>query len=178
MPLERALLLRRSVRSFEPRSLTTQDIGQLAWAAQGITNPATGARTAPSAGALFPIEVHFVTAEGASRYLPAHHALLRRSTADLRGKLTTQETVHRAPCVVVLTSVTERTRRKYGDRAERYVAIEAGHIGQNILLQAVALGLAGTPVGAFDDESVRTVLGLDQGEEPVYMLVLGAPAAG
>jgi SagB-type dehydrogenase family enzyme len=177
MTLERALLSRHSVRNFDGQALSLAQIGQLAWAAQGVTDPTTSRRTSPSAGALYPMEVYFATGDGVSHYVPGRHVLQRLSARDVRKDLSTQRTVADAPCVVVIASVTERTRKKYGERAERYAAIEAGHIGQNVLLEATAMGLGGVPVGAFDGDKAREVLALDKSEEPVYILAIGKPAA-
>jgi SagB-type dehydrogenase family enzyme len=105
-----------------------------------------GYRTSPSAGALYPLELYFVTPEGALHYRPATHSLLSRSSRDLREPLSQaangQAAVRRAPCDIVITSVTDRTRDKYGERASRYVAMEAGHASQNLLLYIIALGYA------------------------------------
>jgi SagB-type dehydrogenase family enzyme len=177
MTLERALLLRHSVRNFEPQPMSPAQLSQLAWAAQGVTDATTSRRTSPSAGATYPMEVYFATADGVSHYVPGRHAMQRLSTRDVRRTLTTQQTVAEAPCVIVLASVTERTRKKYGERAERYVAMEAGHIGQNVLLEATAMGLGGVPVGGFDGDKAREVLALDPSEEPLYILAIGKPAA-
>jgi SagB-type dehydrogenase family enzyme len=178
---EEVLASRRSVRSFDPRPLPIGVLGQLAWAAQGVTDRAEGLRTAPSAGALYPLEVYFVTATGTLHYLPEAHRFEPKSHRDLRPALATaalsQEALKLAPCDVVITSVTDRTRKKYHDRSVRYVAIEAGHVGQNLLLQATASGLHGVPIGAFDDRAVRDLLALADGEDPVYLLALGYPAA-
>ncbi|MBI5536138.1 MAG: SagB/ThcOx family dehydrogenase [Deltaproteobacteria bacterium] len=177
MTLERALVLRHSVREFEPHPMSPAQLSQLAWAAQGMTDATTARRTSPSAGATYPMEVYFATADGVSHYIPGRHAMQRISTRDVRRSLTTQQAVAEAPCVIVLTTVTERTRKKYGERAERYVAMEAGHIGQNVLLQATAMGLGGVPVGGFDGDKAREVLALDKSEEPLYILAIGKPAA-
>ena len=179
MSLEEALAARRSVRRFESTVLSARQIGHLLWAAQGVTSR-DGLRTAPSAGALHPLEAYVVTAEGLHHYEPRHHRLIRRSERDLRDALAAaalgQETVALAPAVFVLTGVYERSERKYGSqRAPRYVHLEAGHAAQNLLLGAVALGLGGTPVGAFDDASVRSALGLPAGEQPLYLIPVGVP---
>ena len=177
--LEEAIAARRSVRSFSDEPLTWDEISQLAWAAQGVTDEQRGFRAAPSAGALYPLEMYLVTAEGLFHYSPAGHAVEKLSGEDLRGALSgvalNQTCVAQAPMDVVLAAVYARTRGKYGDRAERYVHIEAGHVGQNILLQAVALGLGGVPVGAFDDDVVGQVLDLPEDHEPVYIVPVGRP---
>lgn len=177
---ERTLVMRRSVRTFGAGALGWTEIGQLAWAGQGITDPAGIKRTAPSAGALYPMEMYFLTRDGVFHYLPAKHALVKTIGADRRAALAAaalgQASIQQAPCVVVLTAVPERTRTKYKDRTPRYIAIEAGHIAQNVLLQAYALGLVGVPIGAFTDEKVGQVLELKTGEEPIYIIAVGRPA--
>ena len=177
--LARAIRQRRSVRDYGERDLTWSDIGQLVWAAQGVTNDA-GLRTAPSAGGIYPLELDAVTRNGVFRYLPAKHALLHRTSADVRAKLARaaygQSWLANASCVFSIAAVTERTARRYGTRAERYVQLEAGHVTQNVLLMAAGLGLGGTPVGAFNDDAVARTLGLDTGEIPLYLVPVGLPS--
>ena len=180
--LEQSLALRRSVREFAPRPLTWDELGQLAWACQGRTDP-RGFRTAPSAGALYPLELYLATEEALFQYLPDSHALERRAEGDLRPALCEaalgQEPVGSAPAVFILAGVQERTAAKYGSqRSPRYVHMEAGHAAQNLLLQAVALDLGAVPVGAFDDDRVAKVLGLSRLERPLYLLPVGHPRAG
>ncbi len=179
LSLEEALRARRSTRSFTAEAITRAEIGQLLWAAQGLTDIA-GHRTAPSAGALYPLELDVVTALGVARYVPDGHALAPRGAADLRPALQRaaldQSAIGDAPLVIVISGVTERTAERYGaERAERYVAMEAGHAAQNVLLQAVTLGLGAVPVGAFDDAQVRRVLSLADGEAPLYLIPVGHP---
>lgn len=178
LELDAALAARRSVRSFTPRPLTPAEIGQLLWSAQGVTD-AAGHRTAPSAGATYPLELDVVTADGLARYLPDGHALVRRGSADLRPALRQaaldQEAVGAAPLVIVIVGVEDRTAARYGERAARYVALEAGHAAQNVLLEAVSLGLGAVPIGSFDDGAVRRVLGLADGEAPLYLVPVGHP---
>ncbi|OGO54014.1 MAG: hypothetical protein A2V85_12390 [Chloroflexi bacterium RBG_16_72_14] len=176
--LEAALLGRRSVRSFSDVPLTVEEIGQLLWAAQGVTDDA-GHRTAPSAGAMYPLELDVVTADGFARYVPDGHRLAWRGDADLRASLSEvaqgQAAILEAPLVIVISGVPERTAARYGERAERYVAMEAGHAAQNALLESVSLGLGAVVVGAFDDEAVRRLLALADGEEPLYLVPIGHP---
>jgi len=177
--LEEALAARRSVRAFTTEPLTREELGQLLWAAQGITHE-PGRRTAPSAGALYPIELFVVTPEGMYQYRPAGHRMALRSRGDLRSALAIaaldQECVRQAAVVFVVTGVVARSSIKYGRRAERYVLIEAGHVGQNVALQAVALGLGAMTVGAFDDVKVQRALALPKGHAPIYLLPVGHPA--
>jgi SagB-type dehydrogenase family enzyme len=176
--LEQTLAERRSTRGFTNEPLTLEEISQLLWAAQGITVE-WGGRTAPSAGALYPLEVYVVTPDGVYHYLPEGHRAELLSTADLRKPLTDaalgQTAVSDAPAVVVIAAVFARTEAKYGERAERYVHLEAGHVAQNVLLQAVAMGLAGVPIGAFSDSAVQRVLDLPTDHEPLYLIPVGHP---
>ncbi len=181
MSLEETLATRRSVRQYTSQPLTDVEISQLLWAAQGITREGRG-RTAPSAGGLYPLEIYLVTARGVSHYRPESHDLEVMSSEDVRVPLfrvaLSQEAVRDAPAVFVVTAVFQRTAVKYGDRAVRYVHLEAGHAAQDLLLEAVALGLGGVPIGAFDDGGVQGVLGLPQDHEPLYIIPVGHPVEG
>lgn len=185
MPLAEALATRRSVRRFGTQPLSLAAVGQLLWAAQGLS--AAGRRTAPSAGALYPLELHLVAAHvdglspGAHRYLPEAHALRRTDVeitpAALQSAALGQASVGMAPAVVAITAVEARSAVKYGTpRAARYAAFEAGAAAQNLALQAVALGLASLVVGGFDDAAVRRALQLPDGEQPLVLMPIGAPA--
>jgi SagB-type dehydrogenase family enzyme len=183
--VEEALLKRRSVRSYGDAPLTLAEISQLLWAAQGVTDPARGFRTAPSAGALYPLQVYLVAGKaegltsGVYKYEPAAHGLRLIISGDQRTELyhaaLSQSAVKDAPVVMVLSAVYERTTGKYGERGVRYVDMEAGHAAENILLQAVALDLGGVSMGAFDDDAVRKVTGMPPAEQPLYLIPLGRP---
>ncbi len=176
--LEETLVRRRSVRSFTDEELTLEEISQLLWAAQGLT-AGWGGRTAPSAGALYPLEVYVVTANGLYHYVPQGHSVIIESQSDLRRGLweagLKQDAIRAAPAVFVITAVYERTAGKYGGRAERYVKLEAGHACQNILLQAVALYLGAVPIGAFYGDQVQAALSLPADHEPLYLIPVGHP---
>ena len=180
MSLEEALAARRSIRSFQTEDLTQQQISQLLWAGQGITQGRSGKRTSPSAGALYPLELYVCTARGVDHYIPAGHTTKRVIGKDIRSELQVaalgQKCVGHAPAVFVITAVESRTSKKYGKRARRYVDMEVGHAGQNILLQAQSLNLGAVPVGAFDDRQVTKLLSLPKGEEPLYIIPVGKPA--
>jgi SagB-type dehydrogenase family enzyme len=180
MTVSEALARRRSLREFSPRSLDPRLIGQLCWAAQGITDDAQGFRTAPSAGALYPITVFTVDHEAIREYDPRTHSLRQVLAGDVRRSLQTaahdQSWVGAAPLCLVIAMDVDKTAAKYGERAERYCLLEAGHIAENVLLQATALGLGGVPVGAFDDAKVSAILRLPTRLRPVYLLPLGHPA--
>jgi SagB-type dehydrogenase family enzyme len=177
LSLEDTLKKRESVRSFSSKPLTKEELSQLLWAIQGTTR-SWGARTAPSAGALFPLEIYVVLKEGVFRYSVKGHHLVRIMEQDLRNTLSKaalgQDCIVEAPAVFVIAAVYERTSRKYGNRAERYVKMEAGHAGQNLLLQAVSLGLGAVPVGAFQDEQVQQALHLPVNHEPLYLIPVGS----
>ena len=184
--LEESIAGRRSVRRYAAEPLTMSQLSQLLWAAQGLTGGA-GLRAAPSAGATYPMEVFVLTGEWSVEGLPAAIYHYRTDThsmsvhaphdarAALAGAALGQGFVAQAPAVIVLCATYERTSRTYGSRADRYVHMEAGHIGENISLQAVALGLATVMVGAFEDDAVADVMGLPRDVRPLYIIPAGKP---
>lgn len=188
MGVTEAIAARRSVRSFAASPVSLAQAAQLLWAAQGVTDPIGGRRSAPSAGALYPLEAHLIAVRvtglepGVYRYAPERHALLDTGTpADpeaLAYAALSQESISTAPALLVLTAVFERSTRKYGERGVRYVYLEAGHAAENVYLEAVALGLGTVAIGAFDDERLRSVLGLPPQTRPVYLMPFGLPAGG
>ncbi|MBU2601531.1 MAG: SagB/ThcOx family dehydrogenase [Actinobacteria bacterium] len=181
--VEEALLGRRSVRDYEDEPLTIAEVSQLLWAAQGITDPSRGLRTAPSAGALYPLEVYVVVGnvdgvqQGVYRYVPLEHALVMTRSGDAREELAAaalgQTWVGEGSISIVLSAVYERTTKTYGDRGIRYVHMEVGHSAQNVCLQAVSLGLGAVVVGAFEDDEVREVLNGAAEEHPLYVVPIG-----
>lgn len=177
MTLALALGRRRSRREFADRALDWKQVGQLLWAAQGATDAVDGLRNAPSAGALYPLEMDVATASGLYRYHPAGHTLRLRDGRDVRFELAraaaAQAWLSSAPCVFCISAIASRTTAKYGNRGARYVQLEAGHAAQNLLLTACALGLDGTPVGAFIDEDLGSALKLTAGAVPVYLIPVG-----
>lgn len=176
MPLEQALSLRRSVREYQAGELSMNEIAQLFWSAQGVTT-SWGGRTAPSAGALYPLETYVAARDGVYHYVPVGHRAELLSRDDARRALAeaggNPPALQEAPAIFVITAVHARTAAKYGGRSERYVAIEVGHAAQNLLLQAVSLGLGAVPIGAFSEESVSQALGLSADEEPIYLIPVG-----
>lgn len=182
--VESALRRRRSVREFSKATLMLTEVSQLLWAAQGITSP-EGKRTAPSAGALYPLEVFVVAGKvdglsaGVYRYRPQGQDLIRVAEGDQRARLASaaldQDWLKDAPATIVIAAIYERTAWKYKQRAGRYVHIEAGHAAQNVQLQAVALDLGSVIVGAFDDEQVKRALALAENEQPLCVLPIGRP---
>lgn len=177
--LEEAILKRRSQRSFIQKDLSLGQISQLLWAAQGITAKQGGynLRVAPSAGALYPMEIYLVNKDGLFHYLPEGHKLEVLGQKDLRDELCVsalgQDSVAKAALDIVICAVYARLTAKYGQRGTRYAHIEAGHVAQNIHLQAVALGLGSVPIGAFSDEGVQKTLGLAKDHEPLYIIPVG-----
>lgn len=180
--LEHALRYRRSIREFTRSALTLAEIGQLLWAAQGVNHP-MGLRTAPSAGALYPLVPHLVAGDvsslppGVYRYAPNQHALALIGEGDRRAALSAaalrQSWIAEAAAVLVLAAIYRRTTAKYGPRGERYVHIEVGHAAQNVYLQAFALGLGTTEVGAFNDGAVKTALALADDQDPLAIMPIG-----
>jgi SagB-type dehydrogenase family enzyme len=180
--LEETLRQRRSIRDYGGGTLTLEEVGQLLWAAQGITNE-RGYRTAPSAGALYPLELYVVVGEvkglspGVYHYDPQDHALERMLDGDQRQALASealgQAPVRRGAIDIVFTGIYERTTYKYGERGRQYVHMEAGHAAQNVYLQCVSLDLGTVVVGAFQDEGVQDVLELPEKRVPLYIMPVG-----
>jgi SagB-type dehydrogenase family enzyme len=179
--VEQALKGRRSLRAFSAQPMTLAEVGQLLWAAQGMTD-GKGRRAAPSAGALYPLELLLVAgnvtglAPGIYRYRPASHDLVPVAATDRRPEVAAacrQGWVGQAPAIVAVAAVEARTARKYGARATRYVAIEVGAAAENLALQAGALGLGTTVVGAFDDAKLAAALQTAGDENPLVLLPVG-----
>jgi len=189
--LREVLAARRSADYFNPFGtdpITADDVKAICWAAQGITLPdapthwpgVLGLRTAPSAGATYPMEVYVIAErvtgmeQGAYRYLPMTDELvstgatgpLTEAVAQIRmdeDPSSDPKVLGDAAALYVLASVQQRTSAKYGWWAEMYVALEAGHVAQNMLLMATARGLANRPWGA---------LGLGSRQEVADLLML------
>ncbi len=184
--VEEAITKRRSVRRYRSQPLTLSQLSQILWSAQGITG--TGRlRAAPSAGATYPLEIFaFIGKQaveglqaGIYHYEVSNHSLVLHQPGDLRKELARaaldQGFIANAPLDIVICALYPRTSYRYGRRGERYVHMEVGHVGENIHLQAVALGLATVEVGAFDDEGVREVLGVEEQIKPLYIMPIGKP---
>jgi SagB-type dehydrogenase family enzyme len=181
IPFETLLQTRLSTRAFLPDTLSPAMLGQLLWAACGATRQDLFLhRTVPSAGGLYPLECYLVTSRGVARYIAPLHALDWLATGDRRAEFRDaalrQPWVGAAPAIVVIAAEPQRTKVKYGERGDRYVVMEAGCAAQNVLLEAVALGLAAVPVGAFDDERISRVLALPASQEPLLLIPIGRPA--
>ncbi len=181
-PLEATLRKRRSIREYSAEPLALADLSQLLWAAQGITRSG-GRRTAPSAGATYPIELYVAAgkvdelAPGLYKFRVGSHELVEVMTEDLREEIAAaalaQDWIADAPAVIVIAGALERTAARYGQRAVRYVHMEVGGVAQNIYLQATALGLGTVFVGAFSDTQVRAVLRLPESEQPFAIMPVG-----
>lgn len=181
--VEAALSNRRSVREYTDDTLTLAEISQLLWATQGVTHGQ--GRTAPSAGALFPLEIYLVAVRvdglepGLYKYRIDDHELLELTRENVHSDLVraalSQECVRDAAAVVAIGAVVERTATRYGGRAERYVDMEVGAAAQNLSLQAAALGLGAVFVGAFDDARVKELLLMGKGEVARALLPVGRP---
>lgn len=180
--VEEALLKRRSVRDYKDKPLTLAEVSQLLWAAQGITG-SFGFRTAPSAGALYPLEVYIFAGNvkdlpgGIYKYRPHKHELEMVVKGDKRNELCnaalSQSSVRDAPAVIVFSAVYERTTVKYGERGVRYVFIEVGHAAQNVFLQAVSINLGAVVIGAFYDNEVKKIMKMPEREQPLYIMPVG-----
>ncbi|MGD9350889.1 MAG: SagB/ThcOx family dehydrogenase [Desulfobacterales bacterium] len=180
--VEKALQTRRSVRSYKNDPLDLVEISQLVWSAQGITTE-RGFRTAPSAGALYPLELYVIAGRienlpsAIYKYSPRQHALINVISGDKRTELSRaalrQGAIRKAPAVLLFCAVYERTTGKYGHRGIRYVHMEVGHAAQNVCLQAIALGLRTAVIGAFRDDAVKAIAQLPAGEQPLYFVPVG-----
>ena len=182
MSLEACIRKRRSVREFAEDSLTKDDVGQLLWAAQGVTGESEK-RAVPSAGALYPLALGVVIGKvpsvpaGVYRYTVSQHRLAPVSAGDDRARLAAaaldQQWIASAPAIIFIAGAIDRTMAKYGDRGRGYVYLEAGHAAENVMLQAVSLGLGSTMIGAFSDADVSHLLTLDSWETPLCLLPVG-----
>ena len=187
MSVEEAIARRRSIRSFSALPLSIEELSQLLWSIQGITD-GKRLRAAPSAGATFPLEVLVVIGDfgvsglpaGLYLYLPSKQSLKPRRNGDIRQQLAGvtlgQQAVAQAPASFIIAADYERTRLRYRNRTERYVHMEAGHAAQNLYLQAAALGLGTAAIGAFDDSGVSNLIALPVNFQLLYILPVGKSA--
>ena len=178
MPLEEAIRKRKSVRKYSAKELTPEQVSQILWAANGANpRPNFVARNVPSAGGIFPMTVYLLDKSGIYRYQPLNHSLALVKEGDQRKELSGaalgQGAVSQAAIDLVITADVAKCAQRYKERAPRYTDMEAGHIGQNVSLQAVSLGLATVMIGAFNDEAVTEVLGLTANEAPLYIIPVG-----
>ncbi len=190
--IEKVLNERRSVRSYEDEPLTLEEVSQLLWSAYGITYtresmPAFirgGFKTAPSAGARYPLEIYLVVGDvkgllpGIYWYVPEGHVIHRLADGDVRLDLQaaclSQKFAGEAPVSIVWSAVYERCTEKYGERGqERYVCMDLGHSAQNVYLQCGSLGLGTCAIGAFTDEALKKLIGMTEEEVPLYVMPIG-----
>jgi SagB-type dehydrogenase family enzyme len=183
--VEAAIKSRRTIRAFRAKGLSLDQFSQLLWAAQGMTDERQGLRSAPSGGALYPLDVYAVVGDGgvaslesgAYHYGPAGHGVRMIRKGDQRNEVASaslwQMWMAKAPVIFVITSEYERITRKYGKRGIRYAQIEVGHVGQNIFLQAGALGLGAGIVGAFHDDAVAKAIGAPKTHRPLIIMPVG-----
>jgi SagB-type dehydrogenase family enzyme len=176
--IEETLNKRRSVRDYKRGLLSLEQISQLLWAASGRN---LYRRTAPSAGATYPLEIYLVVGEvegmelGIYHYAFSKNSLEMTKEQDVRNRLSRaalgQEMIEEAPVNIIIAADYGRTTGHYGQRGIRYVHMEVGHVGQNVSLQAIALSLGTVMIGAFEDKEVKDVLGIK--EEPLYIIPVG-----
>ncbi len=185
MSVEEALARRRSRRVFEDYSLTIEQISQLLWSAQGITEKRIGFRTAPSAGATYPLDIYLVVGKdkvenlkaGVYHYNLHHHSLIIILEGDKRRELARaclrQRFIEDAPVSLIITAEFSRITNRYGKKGIYYAYMEAGHVGQNVYLQAESLGLGTVVIGAFYEEDVSQALNLPDQHIPLYVMPVG-----
>jgi len=180
LTLEQALRQRRSARAYGAAPLTLAQVSQLLWAAQGITEPNKGLRTAPSAMASYPLRVYLIAGHvtglpaGAYRYVPRGHTLELVTPGDQRTNAGAQPQMQHAAALIIYaadtTAIAQRTNEQL---ARQWAAIEIGHSAQNVLLEEVALGLVGVPMGGYDAAKLKPVLKLPETEELYYVVSAG-----
>lgn len=190
--LEETLQKRRSIRKYSDDPLTMEEVSQILWAAYGLTKPYPdgpaflrgGLKTAPSAGARYPLEIYLVAGNvtelstGIYKYRAEDHSIFKISDGDIRKELAEaaldQPWVLEAPASLVYSAVFSRTTDTYGDRGrERYVCMDLGHSAENVYLQAVALDMGTVAIGAFSDIKVKLLINMTKEEEPIYIMPLG-----
>lgn len=183
LSVEEALKQRRSIRSYKNKAITKDKLSQLLWAAQGITDEQRGFRTAPSAGALYPLEVYVDVKnveglkEGIYNYEPEEEKLKKIVENSKRSEIyqasLKQDPIKQAPALIIISGVYERSKAKYGDAGVKYTRMESGHVGQNIYLQATSLELGTVSIGAFDAQTIKELINAKG--EPLYLMPIGIP---
>lgn len=189
---EEAIAYRRSIRDYLNRPISLVQLSQLLWATYGISETRWGLKTTPSAGATYPLEIYVVVGDGGVslpgggslkagvyKYDPHTHSLTLVRAGDFMTELSKaavdQRWVREAAINIVICAVYERTTRVYGERGYRYVYMEVGHAGQNIYLEATALDLGAVVIGAFYDDWVKSIVGAEDNEHPLYIVSIGVP---
>ncbi len=190
--IEKVLHERRSVRSYTDQPVTLEEVSQLLWSAYGITYTREGLpdfirggfKTAPSAGARYPLEIYLVAGNvkgllpGIYWYVPEGHVIHRLADGDIRADLQaaclSQKFAGDAPISIVWSAVYERCTENYGERGqERYVCMDLGHSAQNVYLQCGSLGLGTCAIGAFSDDALKKLIGMTEAEAPLYVMPVG-----
>ncbi|MCB4790923.1 MAG: SagB/ThcOx family dehydrogenase [Elusimicrobia bacterium] len=175
--LEEAISKRRSSRNFVNNDLTMEQVSQILWSAQGLTDKLNKYRAAPSAGSRYPMEIHVLTATGMFHYHPAKHALEQLRSEDIRPKLIQaalgQKFIAEAGLILIISAFPEKILSRYGDKGMRYIYQESGHIAQNVHLQAVAAGLIAVPIGAFTEDALKAAIDLPDELRPLYIIPVG-----
>jgi len=181
--IEKAIKERRSIRKYRNIALSINELSQLLWAGQGITDSFNKYRSYPSAGALFPLELYVAInkvekiEKGLYYYDPFKHVLIKKSDKDIIPEITqaalNQQFINESAIVLIYTAIKSRSTSRYGERGLRYIYMEAGHAAQNIYLQAVSLNLGVVVIGAFIDKEISKILNLKDDEIPVYIIPVG-----
>ena len=174
MSFEEALSKRRSVRQFSTQELKPDQLSQLAWAGQGITDPDRGLRTAPSAGSTYPIDLYFMNSDGVFAYKAKDHTLEEVLGEDVRAIVSGgQGPVAQAPLSIIIAGTPARVAKQFRESARTYTYLEAGHVAQNIVLQAVCLELGSVTIGGLDKRVISQACKLGRGMEPIYIIPVG-----
>ncbi|AQU03139.1 MAG: nitroreductase family protein [Dehalococcoides mccartyi] len=189
MTVEEAINKRRSVRAFSSRGLTKEILSQLLWASDGITDTVDKLRSAPSAGAIYPLELYIIAGDkgvegldaGVYRYNPERHVLHLQLGGDFRLQLAegcfNQDFVADAPFSLVICYRPDELIKRYGKSADKYAYFEVGHAAQNFCLECVSSGLGSVVIGAFTEETVCKSMNLNGHPKPLYVIAAGFPAA-
>jgi len=175
-PVEKALLERRTVRTYKAEPLTVSEVSQILWAAQGITDSKRGLRTAPSPRAMYLVEVYLIAGDvtdlpaGMYKYRPQGHELLKVVYGDVKDglyKAAGQAPINKAPAALLIAGKSE------GSGNPQWAYLEAGHVAENVFLQAVSLGLGTISMAGFKADEVKKALNLPANEQPIYIMPLG-----
>lgn len=178
--VEQAIQQRRSIRTYKSEPISLQQVSQLLWVAQGITDSKTGHRAAPSAMATYPLKVYLVAANveglpmGVYEYIPNGHKLMLIKKGDHRTDIGSQPQMTSAPLLFVYVADYKVTGAKFGlDKAKEFACIETGHSAQNVLLEEIAQDLVGVGMAGFDPAKTKAILGLSSNQEPLYVVSAG-----
>ncbi len=184
LTVEQAIANRRSQRDFSGQTMSLAELSHLLLYSSGITDKRHGRRAAPSAGATYPIEVYALVnnvedlSKGIYHYLIPSHELEQKQAGDFGHALSHaalgESMIRHANVVLSLSAVFQRTQRRYKERAQRYIFFEAGHIAQNAYLVATSMGLGACAIGAFYDDEVNRLFGLNgRDESALYLVAIG-----